>query len=259
VLPVLGTALLASLAALTYTVTLRRGAPAAEGEEEALLRRTIARLREQLHLTREDGYYLSTEPPPSTGWRAAGAHHAPPVCLRTAHVEALARLELLADFDSLLVDAMCACLGCDGPLQQPFSRSSLSLMNVAAEPGCSPQQVALRAWLLGLALQLLDPMIDDAAKAAQPEPTSVQGKRLPSAGPFLPILRVPSSVASATLTTTRSVSLSVPVHVDDSEARKDLTPVLTRASSAKARFSYLENKVGGDSRRWPAALSALGQ
>jgi hypothetical protein len=228
-LPILAAALLASLAALACV--LRRGAAAAEGEEEALLRRTVARLRERLLLTRKHGFYLSTERPPSTGWLTMGGSRAPPICLRTAHVEALARLELLADFDSLLVDAMCSCLSGDGPLQQPLSRSCPSMMDFAAEPGCSPQQAALRAWLLGLARELLDPTTD-AEQPAQREVLSwwkTGSMRLSSSGATGPC----QASASASLTS-------------GSIRHGGLSPVLTRASSAKARFVYLESKVSNE-------------
>jgi hypothetical protein len=226
-LPVLAAALFASLAALACI--LRRGAAAAAGGEEALLRLTVARLRERLRITREDGFYLSTERPPSAGWGLTGARRAPPVCLRTAHVEALARLELLADFDSLLVDAMCACLSGDGPLQQPLSRSCPSIMDYV-EPGCSPQHAALRAWLLGLARDLLNPTINDAepeeeaGRRGEPHSWRRSGNmRLSASGQF----RISSSMTS------EGIRLGA------------LMPALTRSSSAKERFAYLEIKVGG--------------
>ena len=257
-LPVLAVALLASLAALA--IIARRSAASTEGEEEALLRRTVAQLRERLHLTRKDGFYLSNEQPPSAGWRTVGARHAPPVCLRSAHVEALARLELLSDFDLHLVDAMCACLHGNGPLQQPFSRSMTSTtsfmgsakINLAAETGCSPQETALRAWLLGLARELLDPTIDDANAAAQPEPKAELwwrsgGVRLESGGP-LGLSRLPSSRSSRSSTIRPEEDRSSDsVHADVEHGGR--TPVLMGASLVKARFAYLENKVGCDAFR----------
>jgi hypothetical protein len=221
---------------------LRRGAAASGGEEEALLRRTVARLRERLLLTPKDGFYLSAERPPSAGWCAMGARRAPPVCLRTAHVEALARLELRADFDALLVDAVCACLRGDGPLPQPLSRSCPSMMDfqAPAELGCSPQQAALRAWLLGLARELLDPAIGDGEEAARPE----------AGPPPLSSLKGGSGRLSSAGSTGRfwlSSSLT------SGSIRRGLRAgaecgSLTRASSPRARFAYLEYKVGGVGR-----------
>jgi hypothetical protein len=220
------------MAALACVV--RRGAAATGGEEEALLRCTVARLRERLLLTLKDGFYLSCEQPPSARWFAFGARHAPPVCLRMAHVEALARLELLTDFDLLHVDAICACLHGNGTLHEPLHRDGCpSMTDFACEPSCSPQQAALRAWLLGIASELLDPTTNNTEEVARPEPHAWRKTgsiRLSSATGLFRISSLPSSA-------------SVENVLCSDDAQGDLIFALTRASSAKARFAYLERKV----------------
>jgi hypothetical protein len=110
-------------------------------------------------------------------------------------------------------------------------------------PGCSPQQAALRAWLLGLARELLDPKINNAEEAARPEPKAEPlqksgGVQLPLTGAIGPF-RVSSSLTSGSVQHSQHGGCAEETH-------SGLIPALTRNSSAKARFAFLENKVSGD-------------
>jgi hypothetical protein len=108
-----------------------------DGQEAALALR-VRELRERLHIWPADGYFLSSEARPLL-WRRSDCA----VFIQKSYMVAAARLaQFRDDFDPKHLDAFCTCLQGEA------------------------QQRALRAWLLEVCGEILDPRASQRRKAS---------------------------------------------------------------------------------------------
>ena len=114
-----------------------------ESDEDRILRHTVIKIRQELKISKKDGYFLGSERP--SFW--TGSKEA--LFLRRNHLEAAARLELGQDFDVALFDAFC-----------------LSLER-ETKTECEDRYLALGEWLLRISEGLIRPDFFGRAKGAR--------------------------------------------------------------------------------------------
>ena len=112
-----------------------------ETADEQVLRLKVAEIRRQLKITKEDGYFLTSERP--FWWQRSKEA----IFLRRIHIEAAARLALGQEFDVPLFDAFCLSLE-DG--KEDGKKGTLE-----------DRYLALAEWLLELGAELIRPDEED--------------------------------------------------------------------------------------------------
>jgi hypothetical protein len=116
-----------------------------ESSEELILRLAVTKIRQELKITKKDGYFLGSERPSYSSW--TGTKEA--LFLRRNHLEAAARLELGQDFDVSLFDAFCL------SLERETKTES------------EDRYLALGEWLLRISEGLIRPELLGRAKGAR--------------------------------------------------------------------------------------------
>jgi hypothetical protein len=123
-----GAVLLLVVGGLVLSHTMRDSS----SPEERQLRYALMVLRQQLSITAQDGYVLSSETVP-WGWRGREVVH-----IQRSHAEAAARLCLFQDFDVNQFDAFCLCLEGDRPSAK--HKTSVRTLHSHANPSAAAQE-----------------------------------------------------------------------------------------------------------------------
>jgi hypothetical protein len=117
--------------------------------EERSLQQAVMDLLHRLHITRKNGFILSSESAPF--WRSGNDF----IVVQKSHAEAAARLSLLTEFDINQFDAFCLCL--EGEL----GGYSTSVKNLGQNR--TQQYGLLCEWILEIATSLIRPEVVEAA------------------------------------------------------------------------------------------------